>query len=341
MKCRYCGGEIDVNSKTCPFCGSSISLEDKKELEQLNKKGCPKCGSTNISFVREATGVSRNKKGNSTVLYQTKGICNDCGHTWTTNTSKKSKVWLWVLGWIFLFPLPLTILLLRKKNMKPALKYGIIAGAWVVYLLFGLIYNSGKTDTSSGGTAQATGNITKIEFNSFTKEITLDLSNNYSSSDTNWVNCTVKDKNAFTYEDLVFVSENTDVVTFEYDSMAMSYIYYKATGVSAGETYVYVMTKDGTVSSEKIKVTVTGARPTPTPTSTPIPTSTPKPTETPTPTIDPNATPTPIPERMVWISSSGSKYHSDSSCSNMKNPKQVTESEAKKMGKKPCGKCGG
>ena len=48
---------------------------------------------------------------------------------------EKSKTWLWVLGWICIFPLPLTILLLRKKDMKPVLKYGIIVVAWIVYLL--------------------------------------------------------------------------------------------------------------------------------------------------------------------------------------------------------------
>ena len=200
MKCKYCGGEIDKTSSTCPFCGSSISLEEKKEIEQLNKQGCPKCGSTNISFRREQTGVVRNKDGSKT-LYQTKGICNDCGHTWTTDAPKRSKTWLWVLGWIFLFPLPLTILLLRKKDMKPALKYGIIAGAWVIYLIFVLIYNIGNTDTSTSGSeaVQSGSNTTKIDF--LSKEINLDISKKYIDSDTSWVNCKVKDKKSFSYED--------------------------------------------------------------------------------------------------------------------------------------------
>ena len=44
-------------------------------------------------------------------------------------------------------------------------------------------------------------------------------------------------------------------------------------------------------------------------------------------------------EKMVWIPSSGSKYHSNPSCSNMTNPTQVTISEAKDMGYTPCKKC--
>lgn len=42
---------------------------------------------------------------------------------------------------------------------------------------------------------------------------------------------------------------------------------------------------------------------------------------------------------MVWISRTGKKYHRNSSCSNMKNPSQVTKSEAEAMGLTPCKKC--
>lgn len=44
-------------------------------------------------------------------------------------------------------------------------------------------------------------------------------------------------------------------------------------------------------------------------------------------------------EELVWISESGSKYHNDSSCSNMENPTQVTLSEAQGLGLEACKKC--
>ena len=44
-------------------------------------------------------------------------------------------------------------------------------------------------------------------------------------------------------------------------------------------------------------------------------------------------------EQMVWIPQSGSKYHSNPSCSGMNNPQQVTLSEAESMGFAPCKKC--
>lgn len=59
-----------------------------------------------------------------------------------------------------------------------------------------------------------------------------------------------------------------------------------------------------------------------------------KPTTKPTtaPVVEPVAD-------MVWIPKTGSKYHSSSSCSNMKNPSQVTKSEAINSGYEPCKKC--
>ena len=42
---------------------------------------------------------------------------------------------------------------------------------------------------------------------------------------------------------------------------------------------------------------------------------------------------------MVWIPKSGSKYHSNENCSNMKNPTQVTKEEAEDRGYEPCKKC--
>ena len=47
-----------------------------------------------------------------------------------------------------------------------------------------------------------------------------------------------------------------------------------------------------------------------------------------------------VPEVMVWIpTNGGAKYHSRSGCSNMKNPEQVTKSEAINRGFGPCGRC--
>ncbi len=44
-------------------------------------------------------------------------------------------------------------------------------------------------------------------------------------------------------------------------------------------------------------------------------------------------------EPLVWIPKSGSKYHSKSTCSGMKNPSQVSLDVAQSLGYTPCKKC--
>lgn len=63
-----------------------------------------------------------------------------------------------------------------------------------------------------------------------------------------------------------------------------------------------------------------------------------KPYEMPEPEPEPTPTPSQS-ETMVWIPKSGSKYHSYSGCSNMKNPSQVTKSQAEAKGYTACKKC--
>lgn len=149
MKCPHCNADIAPNTNYCEFCGSQISYDMKREQEQLNKAGCPKCGSSNVTFNREKQGEVKGKNA-SAVVRRTVGVCKDCGYTWFTDDTgenkKKAPIWLWVLGWICIFPVPLTILMLRNKEMKPAVKYGIIAAAWIFYLCIG-IFGSPTDDT--------------------------------------------------------------------------------------------------------------------------------------------------------------------------------------------------
>jgi len=140
MKCSSCGADITDGSKFCEFCGSQISVEMQKEQELLNKGGCPKCGSTNTTFSREKMGEVKGKSSTH-VIRKTIGVCKDCGYTWDSQTGEapkgQRKTWLWVLGWIFIFPVPLAILLLRPScKLSKGVKYGIIAVAALIYILW-------------------------------------------------------------------------------------------------------------------------------------------------------------------------------------------------------------
>lgn len=69
----------------------------------------------------------------------------------------------------------------------------------------------------------------------------------------------VEGNDDFSLDDIEFVSSDPSVVTFEYDKTALTTcVYYTINGLKAGSATVYAQTKDGTVKTSEISVTVAG-----------------------------------------------------------------------------------
>lgn len=157
MKCPNCGAE--ATGKLCEYCGNELPKD------KANVGICPKCRNSNITFKRERIETTTHRTSHKNILgtgrtghsvsrstYRTVGLCQNCGYTWNSgveNNTAKRNTWLWILGWICIFPIPLSILVLRKKNMKPTVKYGIIAAAWLIFLVIAMS-GSNETNVSSG-----------------------------------------------------------------------------------------------------------------------------------------------------------------------------------------------
>lgn len=286
MKCPNCGADIDVQSKKCMYCGAFITSDMRKEREMVLKEGCPKCGSSNIQFKRERQGeVKRrnNKKEKRKIVYKTVGLCNDCGYTWdaatkgTNSSAEKSsfdlKTLMWILGWIYIFPVPLMLLLQRKNNMEQKLKKGIIIAAWAVYVIFfGGFFISALLSPSNESTRVATEDVNR----SMPEEVLQEESNgnikglSFLRTDdinvkvgqttdygTGYLKADVEDKEIFKPDDVEFISDNPEVakIAFKKDALKTT-LYFEVTGVSEGETYIYASSKDGNIVSDKIKVNV-------------------------------------------------------------------------------------
>lgn len=97
MKCPNCGAETSNN--VCEFCGSELSHDKQTTINITNNYYSAPPSRSNISHKR------------------------------------KSKICLWILGWLFVFPLPLTILILRKSKLSTRIKYIIITIAWIAYVI--------------------------------------------------------------------------------------------------------------------------------------------------------------------------------------------------------------
>lgn len=254
--------------------GTSLSLGGRGHSVNFGSKGTRVTAGipgTGLSYSTKVGGSNRGKSSSSRTSDRAPstqgnvGASAECTVCNSETRPKKRKTWLWVLGWLFVFPLPLTVLLVRNKNMNKKGKIAILAVAWILYLIIVGCGNSSST-TDAGTTMHNNSAVsergsepivkTSIKGLSFssTKDVTVKVDQTVSSG---YVKANVKVGKDFLPEEVVFVSENPKVATIALKNVALTtYLYYEITGVGAGETNVYAMSRDGTVVSEYIKVTV-------------------------------------------------------------------------------------
>ena len=245
--CPNCGAAMLVDKVSgkcvCNSCGGTFILDDESTTRNINFEGTEEAG---YQF----------EKGRQKAQAEAQSYSRASYTTTSTTVPKKRRTWLWVLGWLFIFPVPLTILVCRSKKMENKTKIIIIAVVWVLYLMIALLRGcSGAGETGNSSSSVANSNIKEI---SFTKASDIEMTVGDNPVHSN-IRVSVRRQNEFSSSDVVFVSENPEVATITFANDANTvYLYYDITPVSAGETYVYAMSADGTVTSDRIHVIVNG-----------------------------------------------------------------------------------
>ena len=92
-------------------------------------------GGTRSTYSIPGTGISYVNDSGRNAGRRRRNSSSRRGNVNYANESGRSKTWLWVLGWLFIFTLPITILLLKRSRLKRPVKYIIIVAVWVLYLL--------------------------------------------------------------------------------------------------------------------------------------------------------------------------------------------------------------
>ena len=146
MVCPNCGASLQVDADqknlTCSCCGNGLSVDDEVKHVQYD--------------TAEETGYQF-EKGRQRAQAEATRVQQQTFNMNFGKPPKKRKTWLWVLGWIFIFPVPLTILMLRNQKLSKPVKIGIIVAAWIVYLIIGLVGGgSGDNKDSSNANTETT-----------------------------------------------------------------------------------------------------------------------------------------------------------------------------------------
>ena len=147
MTCPNCGAKLEVNSEiksiTCNYCGNALYLDD--EVTHIQFDNSEQAG---YEFEKGRQRAQAEQRRQAQVTYSAQPVYE------TKKKKSALKIILWALGWIYIFPLPITILVLRKQSLKKGLRIGIIVAAWVLYALF-----IGIGATTSGTEQLETGEI--------------------------------------------------------------------------------------------------------------------------------------------------------------------------------------
>lgn len=127
----------------CPSCGADLKLDADNA-----KAVCEYCGAKVLIDGAEHRDAEREgyefEKGRQRAIAEAQ-----------TAATRKRLTWLWVIGWIFMFPAPITILVTRSKTLKQWQKAVIIALAWGAYLAIGLFGGKKEPDKNAAGTPRA------------------------------------------------------------------------------------------------------------------------------------------------------------------------------------------
>lgn len=136
MRCPNCEASLKINPETkecfCEYCDSRFILEDEKLMSYEEYSN-----THNYTY-----GNQQSYTGNDNTGYPRYD-----NPPYTPEPRKKRRTWLWVLGWIFCFPIPATILINRKKDWNPAVRIILIVFLWLLYI--GWMGNSSDSGSSS------------------------------------------------------------------------------------------------------------------------------------------------------------------------------------------------
>ena len=144
---------MNLVSLKCPNCGATLNLQVYQNLKQAY---CAHCGARLLiddgtrKVVHEYVNAERAgyefEKGRQCAQAEAapQQVQYVPVYQEPVRYRKRHTFW-WVVGWILIFPLPLTILILRK-NIHWIAKILIVIAAWALY--FGIFYFNGQASKS-------------------------------------------------------------------------------------------------------------------------------------------------------------------------------------------------
>ena len=118
----------DAQRATCEFCGASIIIDDGSEKVRIKNPG-----QAGYEFEQGRLKAYDEYMAQAQPMRMELTI---------EPARKKGSILPWVLGWLFIFPIPVMILIMRAGKLDKSVKMAVIATAWILYLSFVFVCGS-------------------------------------------------------------------------------------------------------------------------------------------------------------------------------------------------------
>ena len=134
-KCPQCGANMVFNAATrkvvCEYCGMTLLVD-----EGITSVRCVNAEEAGYNFekgrIRARTELAAPAPQIVHHVHHYKYPCEEP----IMEEKKPNRWWLWLIGWLAIFPLPATILILRSERMGWFWKMILIISVWEMYLQF-------------------------------------------------------------------------------------------------------------------------------------------------------------------------------------------------------------
>lgn len=127
--CPHCGAPLQVDSKAqqavCEYCGMATLIESSNQQ------------TAKIDSEREGYLFEKGRLRAQSEQAQ-KPIVQQVQYEYVPVQKKKRHTFWWVMGWVFIFPLPATILIVRNRKMHWIVKTVLVLLIWGLYFAIGL-----------------------------------------------------------------------------------------------------------------------------------------------------------------------------------------------------------
>ncbi len=130
LKCPHCGADVELSENAaqvrCQYCGAVMIADDEVSRVRFDN-----ANSAGYEFEMGRIRARREAEG---TLPQAAAQPAYPAQTADPKPARKRRTFWWVMGWIFIFPIPVTVLCVRSKKIRLPFKILIILAAWAPYL---------------------------------------------------------------------------------------------------------------------------------------------------------------------------------------------------------------